>query len=194
MEYENPTANNGRDRRFAYLFCEKIHAPGLRPDHALRDVSVHVEQGEIVTLIGANGAGKLTLLRTASGMVRAKSGSVNFLTEEIGKASIASIVSRGLIHCPEGRRIFANLTVKENLEARGVPAQRQGRNRRRLRARPELFPACARAFDTGCGRFPAGTKMLAIGRALMSRPKLLMLDEPIPRPGAGHRARYLPNY
>ncbi len=84
--------------------------------HALRGVSVTVEEGEIVTLIGANGAGKSTLLRTASGMVRPRSGSVTFLGENITKTPIAAIVSRGLVHCPEGRRIFANMSVKENLE------------------------------------------------------------------------------
>ena len=83
---------------------------------ALRGVDVTVNQGEIVTLIGANGAGKSTLLRAASGMVRAKSGRVEFLGEDISRLSIASIVSRGLIHCPEGRRIFANMTGKENLD------------------------------------------------------------------------------
>ncbi|MGC4043824.1 MAG: ABC transporter ATP-binding protein [Armatimonas sp.] len=147
--------------------------------HALRDVSVHVEQGEIVTLIGANGAGKSTLLRTASGMVRAKSGSVNFLTEEIGKAFIASIVSRGLIHCPEGRRIFANLTVKENLELGAYLRNDKAGIAEDYERALNYFPRVRERLTQVAGTLSGGEQqMLAIGRALMSRPKLLMLDEP----------------
>jgi branched-chain amino acid transport system ATP-binding protein len=131
---------------------------------ALRGVDVTVNQGEIVTLIGANGAGKSTLLRAASGMVRAKSGRVEFLGEDISRLSIASIVSRGLIHCPEGRRIFANMTVKENLDYE-----------RALTYFPRLRERLAQSAGTLSG---GEQQMLAIGRSLMSRPKLLMLDEP----------------
>jgi len=146
---------------------------------ALRGVDVIVNQGEIVTLIGANGAGKSTLLRAASGMVRAKSGRVEFLGEDISRQSIASIVSRGLIHCPEGRRIFANMTVKENLELGAyLRSDKQGIADDYERALT-YFPRLRERLAQSAGTLSGGEQqMLAIGRSLMSRPKLLMLDEP----------------
>jgi branched-chain amino acid transport system ATP-binding protein len=146
---------------------------------ALRGVTVTVNQGEIVTLIGANGAGKSTLLRAASGMVRAKSGRVEFLGEDITRQSIASIVSRGLIHCPEGRRIFANMTVKENLELGAyLRNDKQGIADDYERAL-NYFPRLRERLAQSAGTLSGGEQqMLAIGRSLMSRPKLLMLDEP----------------
>jgi branched-chain amino acid transport system ATP-binding protein len=146
---------------------------------ALRGVDVTVNQGEIVTLIGANGAGKSTLLRAASGMVRAKSGRVEFLGEDISRLSIASIVSRGLIHCPEGRRIFANMTVKENLELGAyLRSDKQGIADDYERALA-YFPRLRERLAQSAGTLSGGEQqMLAIGRSLMSRPKLLMLDEP----------------
>jgi branched-chain amino acid transport system ATP-binding protein len=146
---------------------------------ALRGVDVTVNQGEIVTLIGANGAGKSTLLRAASGMVRAKSGRVEFLGEDISRLSIASIVSRGLIHCPEGRRIFANMTVKENLELGAyLRRDKQGIADDYERALT-YFPRLRERLPQSAGTLSGGEQqMLAIGRSLMSRPKLLMLDEP----------------
>lgn len=146
---------------------------------ALRGVDVSVNQGEIVTLIGANGAGKSTLLRAASGMVRAKSGRVQFLGEDITRQSIAAIVSRGLIHCPEGRRIFANMTVKENLELGAyLRNDKQGIADDYERAL-NYFPRLRERLAQSAGTLSGGEQqMLAIGRSLMSRPKLLMLDEP----------------
>jgi branched-chain amino acid transport system ATP-binding protein len=146
---------------------------------ALRGVDVTVNQGEIVTLIGANGAGKSTLLRAASGMVRAKSGRVEFLGEDISRLSIASIVSRGLIHCPEGRRIFANMTVKENLQLGAyLRSDKQGIADDYERALT-YFPRLRERLAQSAGTLSGGEQqMLAIGRSLMSRPKLLMLDEP----------------
>ena len=146
---------------------------------ALRGVDLTVNQGEIVTLIGANGAGKSTLLRAASGMVRAKSGRVEFLGEDISRLSIASIVSRGLIHCPEGRRIFANMTVKENLELGAyLRSDKQGIADDYERALT-YFPRLRERLAQSAGTLSGGEQqMLAIGRSLMSRPKLLMLDEP----------------
>ena len=146
---------------------------------ALRGVDVTVNQGEIVTLIGANGAGKSTLLRAASGMVRAKSGRVEFLGEDISRLSIASIVSRGLIHCPEGRRIFANMTVRENLELGAyLRSDKQGIADDYERALT-YFPRLRERLAQSAGTLSGGEQqMLAIGRSLMSRPKLLMLDEP----------------
>lgn len=146
---------------------------------ALRGVDVTVNEGEIVTLIGANGAGKSTLLRAASGMVRAKSGRVEFLGEDITRLSIASIVSRGLIHCPEGRRIFANMTVKENLELGAyLRNDKQGIADDYERALT-YFPRLRERLSQSAGTLSGGEQqMLAIGRSLLSRPKLLMLDEP----------------
>ena len=146
---------------------------------ALHDVSLQVAKGDIVTLIGANGAGKSTTLRTISGLIKAQSGSIKYEDEEITNERPHRIVMRGISHVPEGRMIFANLTVHENLLMGGY-----------LRKDRKQF---ATDFDFIFGMFPrlkerlkqvAGTlsggeqQMLAIGRALMSKPRCLMLDEP----------------
>jgi branched-chain amino acid transport system ATP-binding protein len=147
--------------------------------HALRGVSVTVHPGEIVTLIGANGAGKSTLLRAASAMVRAREGRVVFLGEDITRQNPAGIVSRGLVHCPEGRRIFSNMTVRENLEL-GAYLRRDrdgiaGDTEHAL----NLFPRLRERLQQNAGTLSGGEQqMLAIGRALLTKPKLLMLDEP----------------
>jgi branched-chain amino acid transport system ATP-binding protein len=147
--------------------------------HALRGVSVTVYPGEIVTLIGANGAGKSTLLRAASGMVRPKSGKVVFLGEDITKVSIASIVSRKLVHCPEGRRIFANMTVRENLELGAFLRNDKDGIATDMEHALKLFPRLRERIHQSAGTLSGGEQqMLAIGRALMTKPKLLMLDEP----------------
>jgi branched-chain amino acid transport system ATP-binding protein len=147
--------------------------------HALRGVSVTVCKGEIVTLIGANGAGKSTLLRTASGLVRAKEGSVTFLGEDISRANPASIVSKGLVHCPEGRRIFANMTVRENLELGAFLRKDKDGIAKDYEHVLELFPRLRERIAQNAGTLSGGEQqMLAIGRAIMTKPKLLMLDEP----------------
>jgi branched-chain amino acid transport system ATP-binding protein len=147
--------------------------------HALRGVSVSVAEGEIVTLIGANGAGKSTLLRAASGMVRPRAGKVVFQGEEVTRTGTAAIVARGLVHCPEGRRIFANMSVRENLEL-GAYLRRDkagiAEDREHVMA---LFPRLRERLAQSAGTLSGGEQqMLAIGRALMTKPKLLMLDEP----------------
>ena len=147
--------------------------------HALRGVSVTVSPGEIVTLIGANGAGKSTLLRAISGLVRARSGSVRFLGHDITRENPARVVSRGLIHCPEGRRIFANMTVRENLELGAFLRKDKAGIAKDMEHALELFPRLRERITQSAGTLSGGEQqMLAIGRALLSKPKLLMLDEP----------------
>jgi len=147
--------------------------------HALSGVSVSVAEGEIVTLIGANGAGKSTLLRAASGMVRPRAGKVVFQGEEVTRTGTAAIVARGLVHCPEGRRIFANMTVRENLEL-GAYLRRDKAGIAEDREHVlTLFPRLRERIAQSAGTLSGGEQqMLAIVRALMTKPKLLMLDEP----------------
>ena len=146
--------------------------------HAIKDISFSVEQGEVVALIGANGAGKSTILKTISGLLRTKTGSISFQNQSITTTIPHKIVAQGLAHVPEGRRIFAQMSVEENLEMGAY-----------TRSNSEIAPGLERVYE----RFPrlkerrrqtAGTlsggeqQMLAMGRALMSHPTLLMLDEP----------------
>jgi branched-chain amino acid transport system ATP-binding protein len=147
--------------------------------HALKGVSLRAEAGEIVTLIGANGAGKTTLLRTLSGLIPARAGRIRFDGRDITRTPPHEIVALGVSHAPEGRLVFANLTVEDNLEL--------GAHRRRDRAgitadRDEsfrLFPRLAERRKQSAGTLSGGEQqMLAIARALMSRPRLLLLDEP----------------
>jgi branched-chain amino acid transport system ATP-binding protein len=146
---------------------------------ALCGVSFTVEQGAIVTLVGGNGAGKTTTLRTLSGLLKARSGSVTFLGENITALPPHQIVARGLCHVPEGRLIFSNLSVDENL-AMGAYLQRD----RELIAKNRdyvlgIFPRLKERLTQTAGTLSGGEQqMLAIGRALMSNPKFLMLDEP----------------
>lgn len=146
--------------------------------HAVKNISFEVREGEIVTLIGANGAGKSTILKTISGLLRSRTGSIRFLDEEIGAVAPHKIVERRLAQVPEGRQVFLQMTVEENLEMGAY-----------TRPGSEVDPGLADVYQ----RFPrlkerrrqvAGTlsggeqQMLAMGRALMSKPRLLMLDEP----------------
>ena len=146
--------------------------------HAIKDISFEVNEGEIVTLIGANGAGKSTTLNTVAGLLKPRTGTIEFEGRPITGMSASRIVSLGMALCPEGRRVFQQMTVKENLEMGGFTRQ------------PQELPA---ALENVFTRFPrlkerekqiAGTlsggeqQMLAMGRALMSKPRLMMLDEP----------------
>lgn len=145
--------------------------------HALKDVSLEVNSDEIVALIGANGAGKSTTLKTVSGLMRSKTGSITLMGEDISRTEAHKLVSKGLAHVPEGRRIFLQMTVQENLEmgAYTQPAYlKQG-----IKDVFERFPRLKHRKNQIAGTLSGGEQqMLAIGRALMSRPKLLMLDEP----------------
>lgn len=145
--------------------------------HALKDVSIEVNEGEIVALIGANGAGKSTTLRTISGLLRSKTGGITLFDEDISKAEAYKLVSKGLAHVPEGRHVFLQMTVLENLE---MGAYINSANIKDGIADVfERFPRLKHRKDQIAGTLSGGEQqMLAMGRALMSKPKLLMLDEP----------------
>ena len=146
--------------------------------HAIKDVSFHVDAGEVVTLIGANGAGKSTTLQTISGLLRSRSGGIEFNGESIGRLPPHRIVERGLAQVPEGRRIFLQMSVQENLEM-GAFTRRGGVSEAELERVFEQFPRLKERRRQIAGTLSGGEQqMLAIGRALMSRPQLLMLDEP----------------
>jgi len=146
--------------------------------HAIKDVSLEVNEGEIVTLIGANGAGKSTVLQTISGLLRSKSGGITFLGENIGGVAPHKIVQKGIAHVPEGRRIFLQMTVQENLEM-GAYTQQPASIGAALERVFAIFPRLLERRKQIGGTLSGGEQqMLAMGRALMSQPKLLMLDEP----------------
>jgi branched-chain amino acid transport system ATP-binding protein len=148
--------------------------------HALKGVSLTVNQGETVTMIGANGAGKSTTIRTISGLVRPRAGRIHFEGEEITRQSPHRLVERGLGQSPEGRRVFANLSVLENLQLGGyIHRNRPAQLREDLDRVFDLFPRLKERIQQSAGTLSGGEQqMLAIGRALMARPRLLMLDEP----------------
>ncbi len=146
--------------------------------HAIKDVSFEVHQGEIVTLIGANGAGKSTTLQTISGLLHSRTGSIEFLGQNLMGVPAFKIVSRGLAQVPEGRRIFLQMTVEENLEM-GAYTQPNTTIAPGLERVYEQFPRLKERRRQIAGTLSGGEQqMLAMGRALMSGPKLLMLDEP----------------
>ena len=146
--------------------------------HAIKGVSFEVNEGEIVTLIGANGAGKSTTLNTISGLLHSKTGSVTFMGENLGKVPCHKIVSKGLALVPEGRRVFLQMTVQENLEM-GAFTQGGKTLDDDLERVYQQFPRLKERFKQVAGTLSGGEQqMLAMGRALMSHPKLLMLDEP----------------
>jgi branched-chain amino acid transport system ATP-binding protein len=147
--------------------------------HALKGISLEVPEGKIVTLIGANGAGKSTTLRTISGMVKPREGRIAFEGRNITGSPAYSIVGMGIAMVPEGRRVFTNLTVLENLLV-GAHARRDSAAvQRDLEWICELFPILEERASQGAGTLSGGEQqMLAVGRALMSKPRLLLMDEP----------------
>lgn len=147
--------------------------------HAIRDMSLTVEEGQIVSLIGANGAGKTTTLRTISGLLHSKTGSITFNGEEIGKHDAEYIVRKGISHCPEGRRIFANMSVSENLDMGAFTRKDKKEIATTKTMIYDHFPRLKERMKQMAGTLSGGEQqMLAMGRALMSQPKLLLLDEP----------------
>jgi branched-chain amino acid transport system ATP-binding protein len=148
--------------------------------HALKGISLSVQKGQIVTLLGANGAGKSTTLKTISGLVRSAAGKITFLGKDITTTPPHDIVRMGLIHAPEGRRIFKGLSVQENLDLGGFTnVQDKAGKERRLQYIFELFPILYERRKQDSALLSGGEQqMLAIGRALMTEPKLMLLDEP----------------
>ena len=145
--------------------------------HAIKDISFQVNQGEIVTLIGANGAGKTTTLQTVSGLLRSKTGSILFDGQDINTVSTDKLVGRGLAQVPEGRRVFLQMSVEENLEMGAYLHKKP--TREELKDIFTRFPRLQERRDQVAGTLSGGEQqMLAMGRALISHPKLLMLDEP----------------
>jgi branched-chain amino acid transport system ATP-binding protein len=146
---------------------------------ALRGVDLAVEAGETLSVVGANGAGKTTLLRTISGLLRPRRGEVRFEGERIDRLPCHRVVERGVVHVPEGRKIFPSLVVRENLELGSYTRAAKPRRAESLARVFALFPRLRERAAQAAGTLSGGEQqMLAIGRALMSCPKLLMLDEP----------------
>ena len=147
--------------------------------HAIKGVSLEVNEGEIVTLIGANGAGKSTILRTISGLLKPKTGSIQFVGQEIAGMPAHEIVKTGISQVPEGRRIFAEMSVLENLELGAFTRRDKDGIKADMELVFERFPRLKERIGQLAGTLSGGEQqMLAMGRALMSRPRLLLLDEP----------------
>ena len=147
--------------------------------HVLKEVSLSVERGEIVTLIGANGAGKSTLLRTISGLLRPRLGSIRLDAEDLSRYLAHEIVVKGIVQVPEGRRVFGQLTVMENLEMGAFGCKNPKLIQTNLERVFTLFPKLKARSKQVAGTLSGGEQqMLAMGRALMANPRLLLLDEP----------------
>lgn len=147
--------------------------------HAIRDISFEVNQGEIITLIGANGAGKTTTLQAISAIVKKSGGKIMFEDEDISSMPPEQIVKKGLIQVPEGRRVFANMSVKENLELGAFTRKDKAKIASDFEMVFDLFPRLKERIRQMAGTLSGGEQqMLAMGRALMSSPRLLLLDEP----------------
>mgnify|MGYP001134999822 FL=1 len=147
--------------------------------HALKDISLKINEGEIVTLIGANGAGKTTTLRTISGIKKAQSGTILYEGKNLESYSASNIVKLGISHVPEGRRVFSTMSVYENLEIGAFLRKDKAEIKKDIKYVFSLFPRLEERKNQYAGTLSGGEQqMLAIGRALLSRPKLLLLDEP----------------
>src|SRR4030042_5246782 len=146
---------------------------------ALRGISLEVEEGEIVTIIGSNGAGKSTTIKAISGMVRARKGSISWDNRSINQMTTSAIVEKGIIQIPEGRQLFPSMSVLENLELGALNPKAQKDKAENLKKVFGLFPRLEERKNQSAGTLSGGEQqMLAIGRGLMSRPRILMLDEP----------------
>ncbi len=162
----------------AFLEIEEIHAY-YGHIHALKGVSLYVEKGEIVTLIGANGAGKSTMLKTTSGLLSPRHGSIRFEGEELTRYRPHEIVAKGVVQVPEGRRVFGRLTVRENLEMGAFALSDPKLIEANLERVFNLFPRLKERQKQVAGTLSGGEQqMLATGRALMANPRVLLMDEP----------------
>jgi len=147
--------------------------------HALRGISFSVQAGEIVTLLGANGAGKSTTLKAISGLIRATSGTIRYMGEDITKTPAHDIVKMGLIHVPEGRKIFKGMTILENLELGSFTLEDDEERKKRMAHVFQIFPVLEERKNSDSAFLSGGEQqMLAMGRSMMTNPKLLLLDEP----------------
>jgi branched-chain amino acid transport system ATP-binding protein len=150
-----------------------------RDVQAVWDVSFDVEPGEIVTLVGANGAGKTTTLRTVAGLLRPRRGTIRFMGEDVTGMPAFKLVQRGLVLVPEARQLWAQMTVRENLDLGAYGRDARAHRQETLRTVLEMFPILEKRASQNAGTLSGGEQqMCAIGRGLMARPKLLMLDEP----------------
>jgi branched-chain amino acid transport system ATP-binding protein len=146
---------------------------------ALKGISLSINEGEIVTLIGANGAGKSTMLKSISGLLKPKQGKIIYEGQSIGGKAVQSIVKMGISHVPEGRRVFANMTVEENLQLGAYLRKDKAGIKQDMEKVYELFPRLLERLKQQSGTLSGGEQqMLAMGRALMAKPRLLLLDEP----------------
>jgi len=162
----------------AMLEVQNVHAY-YGKIHALKDVSIHIDKGEIVTLIGANGAGKSTTLRTISGLLKPREGTVQLNGEDLTRLKAHEIVTKGIIQVPEGRRIFGQLSVTENLDMGAFTCRDSKLNEENLDRVFTLFPRLKERSRQVAGTLSGGEQqMLAMGRALMANPEILLLDEP----------------
>jgi len=145
----------------------------------LNNININIGQGQIVSIVGANGAGKTTLLKTLSGLIRAREGTILFSGRSVARLPAHKIVALGIVHVPEGRQVFASLSVEDNLKMGSyIPRAKESRNRT-LKEVYDIFPVLEKRRKQVAATLSGGEQqMLAIGRGLMARPKLLMLDEP----------------
>jgi len=174
------TAPNSSNPSAGSPLLEVGHVTAYYGDlQALFDISLHVNAGEIVTLIGANGAGKTTILRVLSGLKPPASGSLRFNGQDVARVPAHEMVARGVSHVPEGRQVFPFMTVKENLSLGSFNPRARANTKRLMEEQLALFPRLAERLDQLAGTLSGGEQqMVAIARGLMAQPKLLLLDEP----------------